>query len=353
MTVGGEVRPARAYYHCRHCGRGQVPRDTRWGLSACDLSRGAARAIALTGTLARFAEAATEVLPKRTGRRVCESTVERTTERAGPQGGQRLATGETVGSTTSWNGSKDAEGKTCADVAADLTGVGMPGEGGAKTGGRMAAVGMIWNGGEEGRVRYVCGRTGGLAALGQPRREQATQVDMHAAERRIALPDGGAGIEDWLRVNFPRAEAIILDFDHAAEHPSDGSKVLWPQESEAKREGHAWCHRLRHEGGAVVLAALRGVDVSHRSAEVREALRKLVGDFANPMHRMDDPSYRAKGWLTGSGPVEAACQQVVNQRLTCSGMRWSESGADAVCHLRALFRCGKGQWDACWSSLAA
>ena len=68
---------------------------------------------------------------------------------------------------------------------------------------------------------------------------------------------------------------------------------------------------------------------------------------------MDDPEYRSKGWLIGSGPVEAACKQVVGQRLEGTGMRWSEGGADAVCHLRALFRGENGQWDAYWASLAA
>jgi hypothetical protein len=306
----------------------------------------------LTGTLASFAEAATQVLPKLTGLQVCESTVERTTERAGRYVGDRPAAGETFGPPNAWNWSKDAEGKTCAYVAADLTGVGMHGPDGAKADGRMAAVGMIWNGGEEGRVRYVCGLTGGLAALGGPLRRQAAHVDMDGAERRIALSDGGAGIEDWLRVNFPRADAIILDFYHAAEHLSDWAKVLYPQESEAKCVGSAWCHRLKHEGGQVVRNALREVEVSHRAAEVQEAHRKLVGYFEHQVHRMDYPSYRAQGWLIGSGPVEAACKQVVNQRLKGCGRRWSESGADAVCHLRALFRSEKGQWDACWAALA-
>ena len=68
---------------------------------------------------------------------------------------------------------------------------------------------------------------------------------------------------------------------------------------------------------------------------------------------MDYPRYRSKGWVIGSGPVEAACKQVVGQRLKGTGMRWSEGGADAVCHLRALFRGEKGQWDAYWASLAA
>ena len=353
MTVVGPIRVARAYYHCRHCGLGQVPRDGQLALSSCDLSRGAAQALALAGTLASFAEAATKVLPKLTGLRVSESTVERTTERAGQQVGERLAAGETFGPPSSWKWTKDAEGKTCAYVAADLTGVGMQGPGGVAADGRMAAIGMIWNAGEEGHVRYVCGLTEGLAALGQPLRRQGEQVGMDAAERWVALSDGGAGIEDWLRMNFPRVEAVILDFYHAAEHLCDWAKVLYPRESEAKRVGAEWCHRLKHEGGKVVLTALRQMNVSRRSAEVQQTHRQLVGYFENQVHRMDYPAYRAKGWLIGSGPVEAACKQVVNQRLKGSGMRWSETGADAVCHLRALFRGEKGQWDACWSSLAA
>jgi len=353
VTFVGEVRISRAYYHCRHCGCGQVPGDARLGLGTSNLSRGAAQAIALAGTLSSFSEAATKVLPKLTGLRVCESTVERTTERAGRQVGERLVAGETFGATTSWNWTADADGKTCAYVAADSTGVGMQGPGGSAIEGRMAAVGMIWNAGEEGRVRYVCGLTDGLAALGEPLRRQAAQVNMDRAERWIALSDGGAGIEDWLRRNFPRVEAVILDFYHAAEHLCDWAKVLHLQESEGGRVGRAWCHRLKHEGGAAVLAALREVNVSRRSAEVQEAHRQLLGYFENQVHRMDYPAYRVKGWLIGSGPVEAACKHVVNQRLKGSGMRWSESGADAVCHLRALFRSERGQWDACWSSLAA
>jgi len=58
------------------------------------------------------------------------------------------------------------------------------------------------------------------------------------------------------------------------------------------------------------------------------------------------------GWLIGSGHVEAACKAVVGQRLKGNGMRWSEAGADAVCHLRALFKSEKGQWEAFWGNAA-
>ena len=72
----------------------------------------------------------------------------------------------------------------------------------------------------------------------------------------------------------------------------------------------------------------------------------------NNLHRMDYPRYRELGWLIGSGHVEAACQAVVGQRLKGNGMRWSEAGADAVCHLRALFKSEKGQWDGFWRNAA-
>jgi hypothetical protein len=353
VTVTGRVRVARAYYLCKHCHAGHCPRDAALGLTKVDLSRGATEAVALAGTLGSFAEAAAKILPKLSGLRVSESTVERTTERVGEDVGKRLGEGKTFGAARGWKWSKDAEGKTVGYVSADATGVGMQGDGGGKADGRMAAVGMVWNAGKPGQVRYVCGLTGGLKALGGPLRRQAAQVGMDGADRWVAISDGGSGLEDWLRENFPRVEAVILDFYHAAEYLGEWAKVLHPDEAEAGRVAGEWCHRLKHEGGEAVLADLRRIDVTGRSETVREAHRVLLVYFGNQVHRMDYPGYRAKGWLIGSGPVEAACKQVVGQRMKGSGMRWGEAGADAVCHLRALFRSEKTQWDDYWASLAA
>lgn len=350
MTVLGTVRLTRAYYHCPQCRAGHCPRDAALGLTAGDLSRGATEAVALAGALSSFAEAAEKTLPRLAGLRVSESTAERVTERAGADVGGRLGEGRTFGPQRDWEWSKDVEGKTVGYVSADATGVGMQGPNGAAAEGRMAAVGMVWNAGAPGQVRYACGLAGGLKALGEPLRKQAAQVGMDRADRWVAISDGGAGIEDWVRVNFPRVEAVILDFYHVAEYLGAWAKVLHPDEAEARVVAGGWCHRLKHEGGAVVLADLRAVDVSGRSAAVQEAHRVLLVYFGNQAHRMDYPAYRAKGWLIGSGPVEAACKQVVGQRMKGSGMRWGEAGADAVCHLRALFKSEKGQWDAYWAS---
>ena len=126
---------------------------------------------------------------------------------------------------------------------------------------------------------------------------------------------------------------------------------MHPDEHEATDVAQAWCHRLKHEGGEAVLADLKEIDASSRSPAVQETHRVVLVYFGNQVHWMDDPGYRAEGWLIGSGPVEAACTQVIGQRLKGTGTRGGEGGADAV-HLRALFRSEEAQWSDYWASLA-
>jgi hypothetical protein len=257
----------------------------------------------------------------------------------------------------------DAEGKTVAYVSADATGVGQQGPRGKAAEGRMAYVGTVYNPVPEDRARWAdplgrrpqwqaryVAQVQPLEALAEPLRRQGGQVGMDRAERWVALSDGGSGLEDFLRDNFPRVEAVILDFYHVTEYLGKLGKALHPgQEAEAEAWRQQWCHRLKAEGGAPVLAALRGLDLHGKPRAARAAHAEVVGYFANQRHRMDYPAYVAKGWQIGSGQVESACKTVVGQRLKGGGMRWGADGADAVCHLRALFRSGDRQWEAFWS----
>ena len=55
------------------------------------------------------------------------------------------AAGRTFGSAQEWAWHKDAEGKTCAYVSMDATGVPQQGPGATAAEGRMATVGMVYN----------------------------------------------------------------------------------------------------------------------------------------------------------------------------------------------------------------
>jgi hypothetical protein len=354
VSLVGEVPVERAYYYCRACRAGHCPGDARWRLAGADLTAGAREAVSLAGLLTGFAEAATKVLPKLAGLRLAESSVERATEAAGAALGQRLRAGQTFGPAHDWDWPTDLAGRRCAYVSVDATGVGMQGPGGAAAEGRMAYVGLVLAADAAGgpAVSRAAAGLRGLADLGERLRRQAAQVGMDRAAVWVALTDGGAGLEEFMRVHFPRAECV-LDFYHAAEHVSACAQALHPADPDrAAAVAGDWCHTLKHEGGAALLALLTGLDRRGWRAGAREAHRRLVGYVRANVHRMDYPRYRANGWLIGSGHVEAACKAVVGQRLKGNGMRWSEAGADAVCHLRALFKSEAGQWDAYWATAA-
>jgi hypothetical protein len=358
VSLVGPIRHARAYYLCRRCGEGMFPFDQRAGLTDRHLTPALERVATLAGTVADSFEKGAELLHEMAGVRLGESTVERTTEDAGRRLAEAVAAGTPLGPKADWPWPKDYEGKRCASVELDATGVRQQGEGGGPAEGRMAYVGMVCNPAPEFpwpdevagpmRARYLAGLYP-LADFAPLLRTPAGRVGMDGADRWIGLTDGGNGLEDRLLENFPRIEVIILDFYHPAEKLTGLSRLLHPgDEAGGEEQARQWRGLLKSEGGAVLAAVLSEWDWPRRDG-LKEAVAELIGYLERNAHRMEYPEYLARGWCIGSGAVESACKTVVGQRLKLAGMRWGEDGAHAVCHLRALYRSDKGQWEAFWN----
>src|SRR5262245_37291380 len=146
VSLLGELRLKRGYYHCQFCGQGHVPWDSLLRLSPQRLTPAAQEVTTLTGILESFGEAADRTLAKLCGLRLSESTVQRTTEAAGEQLGERLQQGEVFGSKQTWDWHPDNSERTCAYVSVDATGILMQGESpGSEADGRMVYVGMVFN----------------------------------------------------------------------------------------------------------------------------------------------------------------------------------------------------------------
>jgi hypothetical protein len=357
LSVVGPIRYRRAYYLCRACGKGLSPFDGEAGLTTRDLTPALERVATLAGTVADSFEKGAELLQEMAGVRLGESTVERTAEDAGRRLADAVAAGATFGPAGDWDWPRDYEGKRCAYVELDATGVRQQGPGGGAAEGRMAYVGMVCNPAPEFpwpeepprpmRARYLAGLYP-LADFAPLLRAPAGRVGMDRADRWIGLTDGGAGLEERLRENFPRVEVVILDFFHPAERLTGLARRLHPEdEAQAEEQARRWRGTLKAEGGAFLAAELGEWDWPRRSG-LAEAAAELVGYLERHAHRMEYPEYLARGWCIGSGAVESACKTVVGQRLKLAGMRWGEDGAHAVCHLRALYRSEKGQWEAFW-----
>jgi hypothetical protein len=345
-----------AYYHCSHCGHGHQPWCERLRLGKGALTPAAEEISSLAGVLGSFADGAERVLRKMSGLHLSESTIERTTEAAGQRVAERLEAGQPSGPTEQWAWQKDAQGRRCAYVSLDATGVRQQGPGGARVDGKMAYVAMVYNANSDydstrpppRQVRYLAGFYD-FQGLGRQLHREALEVGWTAAEQQIAISDGGNGLEDFFRTYFPKAECI-LDFWHAKEYLVELAKAMYPSD---ERTRQSWtdeaCHQLKHEGGPAVRARLEMFDMSSAAAEVRETHRLTVQYFRNHEHRMDYPRYVGNGWQIGSGPVESACKTVIGNRLKGGGMRWGKEGANAVCHLRGLYLSEPACWESFWN----
>lgn len=341
-------------------------------MTAQRLTPAAEELTTLTGiTGESFREAAKTLLTKLASIRLCESTVQRTSEAAGQRLRALLQKQKVLGGPKHWTWHKDARGKTCAYVSIDATGVRQQGPGGKAAEGRMPYVAMVFNPVPElpmghphrlpasavMQARYLSGLYT-LAELGLLLRRQAGQVGMDHAEQWIGLSDGGNGLENFLRVNFPGPLAsgteleLILDFWHASDSLLKLAKTIHPSDEKARETlMTAWCHTLKHEGGTRMVEELEQLDLP-RKPTVRAQYAETLGYFKNNVHRMDYPRYLANGWFIGSGAMESACKTVVGQRLKLSGMRWGETGTDEMCQLRALYRSEPAQWELFWARKA-
>jgi len=198
------------------------------------------------------------------------------------------------------------------------------------------------------QARYVAGLHP-LAEMGPLLRAHAAAVGMEQADVWGALSDGGAGLEDFLRVNVPRVEAIIIGYWHVSEYLADLAEAACPADRDARAAlRREWCRVLKEEGGWTTLNLLREYQPPSKTKAWKTAWSTVEPYLANHAHRMAYPEYIANGWSIGSGAIESACRHVIGQRMK-GPHRWGAPGAHEIAALRALFCSEKGAWAAFWS----
>lgn len=203
------------------------------------------------------------------------------------------------------------------------------------------------------QARYVSGLYD-LNTAGKLLRRQASQVGMTRAQHWIGLSDGGNGLENFLRTNFPgpmggEEITVILDFWHASDSLCKLAKSMHPSDEEVRQKLlTGWCHKMKHEGGRRIVEELEKLELTRMRGVAKVQYDETLNYLRNNVHRMDYPTYLKNGWSIGSGAMESACKTVVGQRLKLAGMRWRESGTHEMCHLRALYRSEARQWNLFW-----
>jgi hypothetical protein len=149
------------------------------------------------------------------------------------------------------------------------------------------------------------------------------------------VADGASWIWNWVEAVFPESTQI-LDFYHASEHLWAFANVYFKPE-EARRK-HQWINKqiecLLEDKVHKVIKAIERLPAKGRNGS-KDAQKSIIGYYQNNLHRMQYKTFRDDGLMIGSGPIESAHKNVIQQRLKLSGQKWTISGAQQIANLRA------------------
>ena len=79
------------------------------------------------------------------------------------------------------------------------------------------------------------------------------------------------------------------------------------------------------------------------SPKVRSQRKILLAYYGTHRNRMNYKTYRDNNLMIGSGPIEAAHRNVIQQRMKLSGQRWTMKGAQQMANLRVAHK--SNQWN--------
>jgi len=149
--------------------------------------------------------------------------------------------------------------------------------------------------------------------------------------KKIFLADGAAWIWNWVEDNYPGA-IQILDFYHAKEKLVLFAKHQFKDDKARKKWLNSQYEELLNdqvENVITTVSLLRS-----RDSSAKDAKENVLRYYKQHSERMLYKTYRDQGLLIGSGPIEAAQRNVLQQRMKLSGQKWSIKGVNAIANLR-------------------
>lgn len=154
-------------------------------------------------------------------------------------------------------------------------------------------------------------------------------------KHKVFIADGAKWIWNWID-DFHSDSVQILDFYHAVEKLGTYAALVYKDETERRRWLDAQKQRLKADEVDKVLEELKETAAKTTDkSESNKTLKDIIRYYENNIERMKYGSFLEKGYLIGSGAIESAHRNVIQQRLKLSGQRWSINGAQRIVNLRA------------------
>jgi hypothetical protein len=152
-------------------------------------------------------------------------------------------------------------------------------------------------------------------------------------QHKIIIADGAKWIWNWVEDSHPKA-VQILDYFHAVEKISEFAATQWSDKNERTKWINTQEAFLLNDQVDQVISILQNIESTNSKAEILRT--STLRYYQNNKNRMYYKTYKNAGLLIGSGAIESAHRNIVQQRLKLSGQRWSIYGAQQIVNLRAF-----------------
>jgi hypothetical protein len=159
-----------------------------------------------------------------------------------------------------------------------------------------------------------------------------------AGNELVCILDGEPSLWRLVYLYFPSA-FFVIDIFHVLEHLADVAHCFYNEKSpEAKAFVRQRLRMLLTGNAGRVIGGLKQIMAKRKLTNAaRRRIRQAIGYLERNKRHMRYDLCLEKGYPIGSGVIEGACRNLVNDRLELTGMRWSFPGAESIIRLRAVY----------------
>ncbi|MCA1961951.1 MAG: hypothetical protein LDL33_14295 [Desulfomonile sp.] len=153
----------------------------------------------------------------------------------------------------------------------------------------------------------------------------------------VCIPDGGRFLWALVYAYFPTA-FFVLDVFHVLEHLGKAALCFYDEGGPHVREFVTERLRMLLQGkaGRMIGGLKQMLSKQELSGTKRHSLEQVIGYLERDRKHRRYEICPAKGYPIGSGVIEGACRNLINDGLELTGMSWTLRGAESVMRLRAV-----------------
>jgi hypothetical protein len=164
----------------------------------------------------------------------------------------------------------------------------------------------------------------------------------------VCILDGEPSLWRLVYKYFPTA-FFVLDIFHVLEHIADVAHCFYKEKSpEAKAFVRQRLRMLLTGNAGRLIGGLKQILTKRKLTNSQKyRIGQAIGYLERNKRHMRYDLCLEKGYPIGSGVIEGACRNLINDRLELTGMRWTFPGAESMIRLRAVYI--NSDWKDFWS----